>query len=126
MGTQNSTIPLPDKGQELFSAALWPDEVDAVVVSCWTHDVTAAAALIPLTIMGDSKTVTEEAQCPEGKKPSSWVPSEPLFSKQGLSSLCSLSFYCCHKGFLSSLQLLIVTEHAGIQEMQGTLSKSLE
>lgn len=124
MGTQNSTIPLPDKGQELFSAALWPGEVDAVVVSCWTHDVTAAAAPIPLAIVGNSKTVREAAQCPE-KKPRGWVPSELLFSKQGLSPFCSVSFYHCHKGFLSSLQLLIVTEHTGIQQMHGTISKSL-
>lgn len=100
ISTQNSTIPLPDKGQELFSTALRPGEVDAVVVSCWTHDVTAAAAPIPLTIVGDSKTVTEAVQCSE--KPKGWVPWEPLFSKQGLSSLCSLSFYCHHKGFFSS------------------------
>jgi len=73
--------------------------------------------------MGDSKTVTEAAQCPEEKKPRGWVPLQPLFSKQGLSSLCSLSFYGCHKSLLFSLQLLTVLEQAGMQEMQGTLLK---
>lgn len=119
---KNSTIPLPDKGQELLPTARRPGEVDAVVVSCWAHDVTTAAAQIPLSIVGNAKAATEAAQSPE-KKPKGWIPSEPPFSKQGLSSLCSPSFYCCHKQLLSSLKLLVVTGHAGMQEMQGILSK---
>lgn len=63
---------LPDKGQEFFSATLWPDEVNAVMAACWTHDVTTAAALIPLAIMGDAKTGTEETLCSE-KEPRGFV-----------------------------------------------------
>lgn len=54
--------------------------------------------------MGDSKAVTEKAPSPE-KKPGGFIPLAPLFSlisKQGLSSLCSLSSYSCHKRFLSA------------------------
>lgn len=42
------------------------------MAACWTHDVTTAAALIPLAIMGDAKTGTEKTLCSE-KEPRGFV-----------------------------------------------------
>lgn len=74
--------------------------------------------------MGDSKAVTEKAPSPE-KKPRGFIPLAPLYL-QARAELPLQAFPPTLVTKVFSVQLVSVAELAGMQEIQGTLSKSFE